>query len=58
MNNWMDFQEISYERYAIGDYSKVIIFNFGHFIVQTSQILKFVRWYEVDAMHRHVVTLL
>jgi hypothetical protein len=46
----MDFHEISYELYAIGDYSKRILCNLLHLVLPTWRLLEVVRWNDDDVM--------
>lgn len=43
MNDWTKIKEISYGRYAIYHYSRLLLFNSLYSIVPSWQILKFVR---------------
>jgi hypothetical protein len=46
----MDFNEISYGHYAVRDYSKIILCNFSHSVIQTWRLLEVVRWSDDDAI--------
>jgi hypothetical protein len=48
-NDWTDFYEVWYGRYAIGDYSKLIILNFVRSVIPTWRMLKIARWKHDDA---------
>jgi hypothetical protein len=51
-NNWTvftDFSEIWYRRYAIGDYSKIVLCNFSHSVISTWR-LPGLRWSDDDAI--------
>jgi hypothetical protein len=42
-NNYVDLDEIWYRRYAIGDYTKIILYNFLQLVIPTWQMKKLVR---------------
>jgi hypothetical protein len=42
--NWMDLDEIWYGYYAIGHYSKVVLFSFPQLIIPTWQANKLMEW--------------
>jgi hypothetical protein len=64
-NGWIDFHEIWYGHYAVGDYSKFKIFNLIQSVIPMCWMLKLMRWDQDDAidhdplcMHDDVIALL
>jgi hypothetical protein len=53
-NNWTDFHEVWYGRYATGDFFKFSTLNFVHSVIPARRMIKFARWDQDDDIHNRL----